>query len=118
MLFALLSQRKLQSEQGLAPLYEAWCGGFRKFGFTITAGTAVPVWRISLYDEFFVIAAVSTMLTYYPDVVNIEYQRKFGLNRIEIQGRKPEFYVILYLRSPKRLAELFRSKGVPVVGLP
>jgi magnesium-transporting ATPase (P-type) len=116
-LFALWSQRKLAAERGLVPIYETWCGGLRKFGVAISAGTAIPIWRISLYADFFVLAAVTTKLIYYSDVVKVEYQQKSFFNRIEIQARKPEFSIILYLRSPKKLAEIFQSKGILVLGL-
>lgn len=57
------------------------------------------------------------MLIAYEDIINIEYRKEFMFDKIQIQGKKPEFNIILYLWSPKKLAELFQSKGVSVLGL-
>jgi hypothetical protein len=101
----------------LLPIYEAWCGGSRRVGFAMSAGIAIPIWRISLYEDFLILAAGTTKIIHYSDIAKVEYQTKFFFHRLKIQGKKPEFAVILYLRSPKRLAETFQSKGILVLGL-
>jgi hypothetical protein len=104
-------------EEGLFPFYTTWCGGVRSLGFTLNLATVIPIWRLSLYDDFFILTAGNKYAVKYTDVIVVTLKRKFIFKVLRIQARQPLLEVTFFLISPRKVARLFRGKGVEVTGL-
>lgn len=114
LLLLIFPQRKLAEEKGLTPLHQERCAGSSKLGFGFRVGATIPTWRISLYDGFMVLVIGKPVMVRYGNIERVKCKDSFLLKKIEIEGNDPKFFVTLYPRSPQKLAEIFRKKGVSV----
>ena len=118
--FALLfiaPTRRSKDESGLSPLYEEKCSGKKVLGWGFSAGGNIPNWRISFYEDFFVIASLGPITVVpYAEVESVEYGRQTISTGLRIRIHTPQMEFVLFPNGPQKMLELFRKKNAPVAG--
>jgi hypothetical protein len=107
-----LPSRRAKAELGLTAAYEERCTARRSLGFGFF-GTFLSL-RISFYENFVVMASILRRVIPYDSVELVEYKQLFIPMGIVIHTRDPDMTVALFPRQPKKMLELFSSKGVRV----
>ena len=108
--------RRAKEESGLPLLYEEKCSGRKNLGWGFFAGGNVPNWRISFYENFFVIASVGTTKISYNEIESVEYKRQIISKGLRIRVRSPRMDITLFPHEPQKMLGLFKSKNVSVAG--
>ena len=113
-LFFMAPNRRAKEESGQALLYEERCTGRKKIGLGFSAGGNIPNWRISFYDNFFVIASIGTTVIFYKEVESAQYKRQIISKGIHIQVRSPRMEIVLFPKEPQKILAIFEGKHVSV----
>ena len=104
-----------KEESGQALLYEERCTGRKKIGLGFSAGGNIPNWRISFYENFFVIASIGATIIPYKEVESVKYRRQIVSKGLHILVRSPNMEIILFPKEPQTILKLFEGKHVSVV---
>lgn len=110
----LFPRRRSKVEATATLLYEERCSGRKKVGYGFFAGGNIPNWRISLYEDFFVIASIGSTRIPYSEVQSVEYARQVISKGVRIRARNPRIDIVLYPKEPNMLMQLFAAKDVPI----
>lgn len=110
----LLPLKRAEIESGLTPTYEVRCAGRGYLGFGFFGGFLS--FRISFYDNFFVLGSILRRVIPYSSVNLVEYKELFFSKGIVIHTQDPDARFALFPSHPKQLLELFTGKGVRVTG--
>ena len=116
LLFAFSSQRKLPAEKGLVPLYSARGTASTRGGFGLRFGTNMPTCRITLYERAVVMAIGPPVLVAYEDIEKVKCERSWCANRLEVSMRNSSLVWNFNVRSPEKVAGIFKEKGVRIIG--
>ena len=114
-LLFLAPNRRAKEESGQALLYEERCTGRKRVGLGFSAGGNIPNWRISFYENFFVIASIGTMVISYKEVESAQYKRQIFSKSVRIQVRSPRMELVLFPKEPQKILTIFEGKHVSVV---
>lgn len=101
---------RMKDEIGKTPLLEERCSGWRSLGFGLRAGGNIPMWRISCYEDFCVVASIRKAKIAYEDIESVEYGRQLISKGIRIRTRDPRVDTIVFPKNPHQMIDLFRKK--------
>lgn len=110
--FFFLPRRKSHEETGITPLYEERCSIRKSVGFGMFAGGNLPLGRVSLYDNFMVIAFLWPTLIPYSEIERVEYKRHLLSKGIYIHQRssRNQGVITLFPRYPEKVMEVLSSR--------
>jgi len=110
--FFFLPRLRSREEIGVTPLYEERCTIRKSIGFGVFAGGNMPLWRVSFYDRFMVIAFVLRSLIPYEEIERVECKRHFLSKGVYIHQRRDgrPSVITLFPRHPEKVMELLNSK--------
>jgi hypothetical protein len=102
----VLARRRAPQERGLTPVFEAICSG-RSGGSLSGLGSNLPIFRVSVYDNFLVICLFSPTVIPFAQLSRVEARGSFlgGSLLIETMGG---LAFNLSLRNPERISKLLR----------
>lgn len=109
LLLFVLPRRKSSDEVGIRPLHEERCNIRKSLGFGFFAGGNLPVWRLSLYQDFIIIAFLWPILIRYADIDRVEYKRHLLSSGIYIFQRN-RTVITLFPRNPEKVIEVLASR--------
>ncbi|MEO5561267.1 MAG: hypothetical protein ABIO49_15095 [Dokdonella sp.] len=98
----LLARRRADQERGHAPAFEAFCVG--SFGF---GGTNFPMFRLSIYDSFRVIALLSPTVIPFAQVARVEVCGSVLARRVRIETKRGATYQFA-VRNPEQVVGLLQ----------
>jgi hypothetical protein len=100
---------------GVTPLHEERCTIRKRVGFGFSSGGNIPLWRVSFYDRFMVIAFVLRDLIPYEEIERVEYKRHLLSKGIHIHQRRDgrTSVITLFPRYSEKVMELLNSKVRP-----
>jgi hypothetical protein len=117
MLAALIPRRKLPQERGLTPIYQTICAGIQTSRFNVLRmGTAIPFWRISLYEHFAVIAIWIPRAIEYSDFDSIRCKNLLLFKSVRFRSVKYELNFSAWVLSSQPLITVLLEQKVPVSG--
>lgn len=109
--FAVMSKRKTGIEKGLKPLYEERCSGNRR-SFGLVIGGNIPFWRVSLYENFLILASVGKIVLHYNEIDSVEFSNRFFNKKIRICAVNSKIDIIIYPKNVKKIVSIFKEKNV------
>ena len=111
--FAWQARQKNSDEQGLVPLVEKSCAGSVRRGNSGIV-TAIPFLRLSLYQDYLIVAGIFKYKVMYADIENVSLYNRFGIKGIKIIARSGDkkLRMTLILNSPQNVAEIMWHQGV------
>jgi hypothetical protein len=115
-LLALTQQRKLPQEYGLTPEYNTTCAGILKSSFGILTGTAIPFWRISLYESFAVIVVLFPIAINYSDFDSVKCSTCVIFKVVTFRSRKLKLDFSAWVLSSRPMTKILVQHGVRVSG--
>lgn len=103
-----LVRRRAAQERGLVPQFEAFCSG--TYGRSLLAGGNIPIFRLSIYKDFVVIASLLGQ-TIIPrrQLARVEAQGGWLSARLLVESTSGLIYR-LNVGSPARLVEMLQSR--------
>lgn len=113
-LLFLAPYKRAKEELGQALLYEERCTGRKKIGLGFSAGGNILNWRISFYENFFVIASIGATVIAYKEVESAQYKRQIFSKGVRIQVRNPRMEIVLFPAEPQKILAIFEGKHVSV----
>jgi hypothetical protein len=112
-LLTAVPKRKLPRENGLMPRYQTICAGIRTAGFGFFGmGSILPFWRISLYDDFVVIAIFSPVMIEYSDIDSIRCRNWIVFSSVRIKSKKHRISFSAWVFKPTPMVSLLTARGV------
>ena len=106
--------KRAQCEIGLIPLHQERCNGSQRFAIFIYSGN-IYNWRISLYDDFLVVASIRTMVFRYRDIDFVEYKRSWVSKGIQFHVRDSRVEFFVFPKNAESMLTLLEKKGVSVL---
>lgn len=113
-LLFFLPLRRSKDEVGATLLYEERCTGRKILALGFSSGGTIPNWRISFYEDFFVIASIARTKIPYGAVKSVEYARQLISKGIRIRVHSPRMDIVLFPKEPAKIVEIFVGKNVPI----
>lgn len=93
----IVPRRKAGAEVGLVPVFEEICYGRFMWGY----GANIPIFRLSVYKDFFVIASFSLRVFRFSDLSRVEVRRGILRDNLFVELKKGGYWM-LGLGSPER----------------
>ena len=104
-----LPNRRAPIEKDLTPAYQERCIVVFEGALGFRAGGNLPVWRVSLYDEFLVVSFLRQVVVRYDEIASIDMG---GINRraVRLKLHHNADAALLYVTDPARVIELINNK--------
>ena len=114
-LLSLFTNRRNENERRLKPLITRHCAG--KVTREWTLASAFPIWRLSLYEEFFVLSDFTISQFKYSSIHKLECRSIFGFTILHISVNDDDKDVEMYLclRSCTLVNDFNRSRTTGTV---
>ena len=105
-----ISSRRASAELNLKPLWQKRCAG--RMG---ALGTGIPSIRVSLYQDFMVVACLGQRVIPYRDIAEVSAKGNFwSLNfsgvTLKLRGISPEYRFHLNRRDAEKLVNLIEAR--------
>lgn len=110
--FFFLPRLRSREEIGVAPIYEERCTVRKSLGLGFFGGGNIPLWRVSFYDRFMVIAFVLRSSIPYKEIERVECKRHFLSKGVYIHQRSDgkRSVITLFPRHPDKVMEILSSR--------
>lgn len=107
----VLPWRRHPAELGQTPLCQVFCTG-EVVSESATANFAPPLWRVTLYSNFVVIANVRATKLTYSQVQSAVWISGRQPNELQLAFDPPPMRLTLHPRHPRLIMALLREKGI------
>jgi hypothetical protein len=111
---SLIPNNKLPEERDLTPQYQTRCAGIRRssLGLIGATGSALPFWRLSIYESFIVIAAWLPVAIRYQDIDSLSDRNYVFFRSIRFRSKKHGIDFSAWIFSPDPLIKSLQEHGV------
>ena len=105
--------KRAEYERGRTPLHQERCNGFQRYFMFLYGGT-IYNWRISLYDDFFVVASLRRTRFLYENISSVECKRHLISTGITIHALNPKMDFTIFPRKEDLILSIFKRKGITI----